>query len=138
MKKLILGVCVSAMMVGSAKAQDVHFSQYFTSPLTLNPALTGLVSEDFRFAANYRTQWNSVSPNPYITGTASFDLAMLKGKLPEGDALGMGLMVLYDKSGTGGLTNTCSRLVISLSQSIRFRQTAYLNRHAGVLCYEIA
>ncbi len=106
MKKLLLGVGMSLMLAGSVKAQDIHFTQYFTSPLTLNPAMTGLVPDDIRFAANYRTQWSSVSPNPYVTGTASFDMAMLKGKLPEGDALGAGLIVLYDKSGTGGLTNT--------------------------------
>src|SRR5271155_5790433 len=99
MKKLLFGVSVAIMLAGSALAQDVHFTQYFTSPLTLNPAMTGLVPDDIRFAANYRTQWSSVSPDPYITGTASFDMAMLKGKLPEGDALGIGLLMLYDKSG---------------------------------------
>src|SRR5271156_6168840 len=106
MKKIILGVGVAMLLGGSAVAQDVHFTQYFTSPLTLNPALTGLVNEDLRFAANFRTQWSTVSANPYITGTISYDMAVLKGKLPEGDALGIGLLGLYDKSGTGGLTNT--------------------------------
>ena len=106
MKRLILGVGVAMLLGGSAVAQDVHFTQYFTSPLTLNPALTGLVNEDLRFAANFRTQWSTVSSNPYITGTISYDMAILKGKLPEGDALGIGLLGLYDKSGTGGLTNT--------------------------------
>src|SRR3954467_9899258 len=99
MKKSLLGVSLTVLMAGSAMAQDVHFTQYFTSPLTLNPALTGLVSEDLRFAANYRTQWASVS-TPYITGTVSYDMAVLKGKLPEGDALGIGFMGLYDKSGS--------------------------------------
>ncbi len=106
MKKIILGTSVALLLAGSAIAQDVHFTQYFTSPLTLNPALTGLVNEDLRFAANYRTQWSSVSSTPYITGTFSYDMAILKGKLPEGDALGVGLLGLYDKSGSGGLTNT--------------------------------
>lgn len=113
MKKLLLGVSVAAMLTGSAVAQDVHFSQYFTSPLTLNPALTGLVSEDLRLAANFRDQWSSVSSNPYVTGTASFDVAMLKGKLPEGDAMGLGMLVLYDKSGTGTLTNTTAGLSLA-------------------------
>lgn len=106
MKKLILGLGVATMLVGSVSAQDVHFTQYFTSPLTLNPAMTGLVAEDLRFAANYRTQWSAVSSNPYITGTVSYDMAMLKGKLPEGDAMGIGILGEYDKSGSGGLTNT--------------------------------
>jgi type IX secretion system PorP/SprF family membrane protein len=106
MKKIILGLSAALLLAGSAVAQDVHFTQYFTSPLTLNPALTGLVNEDLRFAANFRTQWSTVSSNPYITGTLSYDMAVLKGKLPEGDALGVGIIGMYDKSGSGGLTNT--------------------------------
>src|SRR3954469_24980686 len=101
MKKLVLVVSVLMMMVGAAIGQDIHFTQYFTSPLTLNPAMTGLVPEELRFAANYRTQWSAVSSNPYTTGSATFDIATLKNKLPEGDALGLGLVVQYDKSGTG-------------------------------------
>lgn len=106
MKKYILGLGFAILGTGALKAQDVHFTQYFTSPLTLNPAMTGLISEDLRLAANYRTQWGSVSTNPYTTASVSFDIAILKGKLPEGDALGIGFMGLYDKSGSGGLTNT--------------------------------
>jgi type IX secretion system PorP/SprF family membrane protein len=113
MKKLILGVGVSMMLAGSAIAQDVHYTQYFTSPLTLNPAMTGLVSEDLRLAANYRTQWSSVSSSPYMTGSVTFDIATLKGKLPEGDALGLGIVVKYDKAGTGSLTNTTAGLSLA-------------------------
>jgi len=106
MKKLLLSVSVAMALVGSAIAQDVHFTQYFTSPLTLNPALTGLTPEDLRFSANFRTQWATVSSNPYVTGTLSYDMGIMKSKLPEGDAIGIGLIGLYDKSGTGGLQNT--------------------------------
>src|SRR5207342_1704093 len=35
----------------------------------------------------------------------SFDMATLKGKLPEGDALGIGVIGMYDRSGVGALTN---------------------------------
>lgn len=113
MKRSLLGLGLSLMLAGSAAAQDVHFTQYFTSPLTLNPALTGLVPDDLRLAANYRNQWSSVSSTPYITGTISYDMAMLKGKLPEGDALGIGVMLLYDKSGSGGLQNTTAGLSLA-------------------------
>ena len=134
MKKLVLGVSVAMMLAGSAKAQDVHFTQYFTSPLTLNPAMTGLVAEDLRFSANYRTQWSTVSANPYITGTASYDMAMLKGKLPEGDALGMGMMVLYDKAGSGGLTNTTAGLSLAYHKAFgRDKQQHFSIGAQGVL-----
>src|SRR5690606_3983909 len=92
-------------------------TQYFTSPLTLNPALTGLTRCDLRMAANYRSQWGSVSPHPYVTGTVSYDMATLKGSLPEGDALGIGLLGLFDKSGSGALQNTTVGLSVAYHKS---------------------
>lgn len=40
---------------------DPHFSQYYTNPLWLNPALTGVIDGTSRINANYRTQWASIS-----------------------------------------------------------------------------
>jgi type IX secretion system PorP/SprF family membrane protein len=100
MKRVL--VAVAALFSLGAQAQDVHFTQYFTSPLTLNPANTGLVNCDWRVSGNFRSQWGSVNSTPYQTGSLSFDIATLKGKL-NGDALGIGVLAVYDKSGTGGL-----------------------------------
>jgi type IX secretion system PorP/SprF family membrane protein len=102
MKKAILSLL--GFVALSAQAQDVHFTQYFTSPLTLNPANTGLVNCDYRVAGNYRSQWASINSKPYTTATGSYDMALLKGKL-GGDALGAGIMYMYDQSGTGALKN---------------------------------
>jgi type IX secretion system PorP/SprF family membrane protein len=102
MKKLLLGFM--GFVALSASAQDVHFTQYFTSPLTLNPANTGLVRCDYRIAGNFRSQWAIVNQKPYTTGTGSYDMSVLKGKL-GGDALGVGVMYMYDRSGTGALSN---------------------------------
>jgi hypothetical protein len=41
-------------------AQDPHFSQFFSSPLTLNPAFTGKFDGSWRLAANHRDQWPSI------------------------------------------------------------------------------
>jgi len=117
MKKLLLVSIIAGMSVG-ASAQDVHFTQYFTSPLTLNPAQTGLVVGDWRASANYRTQWYKVSDYPYMSGTVSYDMPLLRGKLPEGDALGVGLLVLYDKSGTGGLQNITGGLSFAYHKAL--------------------
>jgi hypothetical protein len=76
MRKVLLAL--ASLFTLQAGAQDVHFTQYFTSPLTLNPANTGLVNCDWRVAGNYRTQWGSVNATPYLTGTVSFDIATLK------------------------------------------------------------
>jgi len=117
MKKILLGALILGGCSLSAWAQDVHFTQYFSSPLTLNPAQTGLIETDWRASANFRTQWYTVSNNPYISGTVSYDMPLLRGKLPEGDALGIGLMGLYDKSGTGGLQNTTLALSLAYHKS---------------------
>lgn len=42
------------------QAQDIHFSQYNASPLSLNPSTTGLYDADWRVMANYRTQWRAI------------------------------------------------------------------------------
>ena len=120
MKKILVGLSLFTACFSNSFAQDVHFSQYFTSPLTLNPALTGLTQCDLRFGANYRTQWATVSNTPYTTGTVSFDIATLKNSLPEGDALGVGMLVLYDQSGTGALTNMTTGISLAYHKSLGF------------------
>jgi type IX secretion system PorP/SprF family membrane protein len=110
MKKLLLAL--ATLFSVEAMAQDVHFTQYFTSPLTLNPANTGLVNCDWRVSGNYRSQWGSVNSTPYQTGSLSFDMAALKGKL-NGDALGVGVIAVHDKSGTGALQNITTGLSLA-------------------------
>lgn len=127
MKKLLLSFGIALTLTGTATAQDVHFTQYFTSPLTLNPALTGLIPEDLRFAANYRSQWSAVSSTPYTTATASFDIATFKNKLPEGDALGLGLVFEHDQSGTGSLTNTTAGLSLAYHKAFGHDRTQHLS-----------
>ncbi|KAA5533263.1 type IX secretion system membrane protein PorP/SprF [Taibaiella lutea] len=117
MKKILLSALAMAGISLGTSAQDVHFTQYFTSPLTLNPAQTGLTQNDWRASANFRTQWYTVSDNPYVSGTISFDMPLLRGKLPEGDALGIGVLGLYDKSGTGGLQNTTLGISLAYHKS---------------------
>jgi type IX secretion system PorP/SprF family membrane protein len=89
---------------GLANAQDPNFSQFFASPLTLNPALTGKFDGVLRVAGNYRNQWPTIN-NAYTTYTASIDAGILKGHIPEFDQFGVGLLAFSDKSGNGVLQN---------------------------------
>ena len=52
-------------------AQDPQFSQFYASPLYLNPALTGSVKCP-RATLNYRNQWPALG-STYVTYIASFD-----------------------------------------------------------------
>jgi len=86
------------------KAQDPNFSQFFASPLTLNPALTGKFDGQLRIAGNYRNQWPTIN-NAYTTYTASVDAGILKNSIPEVDQFGVGFMAFSDKAGNGVIQN---------------------------------
>jgi hypothetical protein len=45
------------MLSEEGKGQDIHFSQYYASPLSLNPANTGNYDGDWRLMNSYRQQW---------------------------------------------------------------------------------
>ncbi|HEX6914119.1 MAG TPA: PorP/SprF family type IX secretion system membrane protein [Chitinophagaceae bacterium] len=77
-------------------AQDPHFSQYFSSPLTISPAMTGNFDADWRLAVNYRTQWQHVAA-AYNTATVSYDKKIMKEKT-GGSVLAMGMLLMYDAS----------------------------------------
>ena len=107
-------ICSIALSANSYLAQDIHFSQFDNSPLNLNPALTGAMDNDYRFAMNHKTQWNSISI-PYATYSFSYDMVMLKGA-NEKSHFGVGLLAFTDKAGTSEFKN--SLYAVSLSSSI--------------------
>src|SRR5471030_539681 len=96
MRKSILLGCTLLLAV-MVKAQDPHFSQFFASPLTLNPAFTGKFEGLWRLAANHRDQWPSI-PKAYVTTSASVDFPILKSRIPEGDVFGLGFSGVSDAS----------------------------------------
>lgn len=103
MKDLRYGLIALLMLVAfSAGAQDYRFSQFYNSPLNLNPALTGKVNGSFRAALNYRNQWFNVTDKPFITYAGSFDGPI---QLRQ-DALGLGLAIVNDQTNGGIYNNT--------------------------------
>ena len=90
------------MLAATAIAQDPHFSQFFSSPLTLNPAFTGKFNGMVRAATNYRNQWPTIN-RAYETATASVDFPILGNKIPYTDTWGVGLMGYTDKSAAGAV-----------------------------------
>ncbi len=84
-------------------AQDPHFSQFFSSPLTLNPAFTGKFDGVIRAAANYRNQWPTIN-RAYVTGTASVDFPILAKHIPYNDTWGVGFLGYTDQSAAGAVS----------------------------------
>ena len=83
--------------------QDIHFSQYYNSPLRMNPALNGIFNQDSRFIGNSKLQWQSV-PVSYKTMAISYDTKVLSQKRSNG-FYAWGLLMDYDWSGDSKLGN---------------------------------
>jgi type IX secretion system PorP/SprF family membrane protein len=101
MKKFIT-ICCSLFVLGKASAQDPHFSQFFSSPLTLSPAFTGKFDGTFRVAGNYRNQWPTIN-NAFTTATASVDFKVMQNKIASNDMWGVGVMGYNDNSANGAV-----------------------------------
>lgn len=117
MKRLILSLVVCAALVSVSRAQDPNFSQFFASPLTLNPALTGKFDGLYRVAGNYRNQWPAFN-NAFTTGTLSFDMSIMRDRLPDIDRFGVGLMGFTDRSGNGILVNNYASVAVSYHKGL--------------------
>lgn len=83
-------------------AQDPHFSQFFASPLTLNPALTGKFDGDLRITGNYRNQWPTIN-RAFTTTTVSIDMPIMRNQISSTDTWGVGLMGYSDQSANSAL-----------------------------------
>jgi type IX secretion system PorP/SprF family membrane protein len=80
-----------------AEAQDPQFSQFYNSPLQLNPAMAGVHPGKWRVIANYREQWNSIlDTRPFRTVSASFDA---RSRVGRGDFIAYGVTLLRDQAG---------------------------------------
>jgi type IX secretion system PorP/SprF family membrane protein len=94
------------LLACSLHAQDLHFSQFFNSPLTTNPANTGFIPDaDYRLGINYRNQWSTVMTVPYKTTSIFGDAQLFRDKLENG-WLGIGGVILNDQAGSGSLRST--------------------------------
>jgi hypothetical protein len=116
MKRVKIFMCVFGLIAIQSKAQDPSFSQFFSSPLKVNPALTANINADWRAIANFRNQW--IGPaSPYITGTISYDAKMFQKKIPnvenDGNVFGLGGMLMYDKAMGGVVKSSYASMDLS-------------------------
>lgn len=112
------------ILATSARAQDIHFSQFFEAPLLRNPSLAGIFNGDVRVQGVYRDQWNSVT-NAYRTGSLNAEYKMPIGK--GDDFFTTGLQLLFDKAGTVGLTTTSLLPAINYHKSLSSEKPMYFS-----------
>ena len=99
MKNLVF-FCLFCVLSLVAGAQTYHHSQFYSTPMLINPATTGATGGPYRVAVNYRSQWQK-NGSPYTTFTASGDAHVFKNTMGERKALGLGLTFLNDKALNG-------------------------------------
>jgi len=104
MKRIVLLLSLLVLLKIASVAQDPHFSQFFASPLTLNPAFTGKFDGNLRAAGNYRNQWPAIN-NAFVTSTLSVDAPILGNRLSPNDTWGLGVMAMTDRTASGILTS---------------------------------
>ena len=102
-KKILLTTLFGINFLAALKAQDLHFSQFFNSPLTTNPANTGFIPDvDYRLGAHFRNQYSSILPAPYKTLSIFADGQLMRNRFENG-WLGVGAVILSDQAGSGSL-----------------------------------
>lgn len=129
MRNVIIIAAIASMWVcGETKAQDPNFGQFFSSPLNINPALTGSINADWRMISNFRTQW--IHPaNPYITGTISYDRKLFHknyAHVEEENRFSMGGMLMYDVAMAGVAKNTYASM--NMSYNVKMSEGDVVNR----------
>src|SRR6202163_2195561 len=118
-KNALIGL-LAVVSVLFAGAQDLHFSQWFNSPLTTNPANTGFIPDaDYRLGANYRNQWSSIMAQPYKTMSIFGDAQVFRNRIHSG-WLGLGGVILRDVAGSGNLTTTSAYSSIAYHQMLGY------------------
>jgi type IX secretion system PorP/SprF family membrane protein len=99
-----------------SSAQDIHFSQFYQSPLNLNPALTGVMDCNIRLVGNYRNQWAAIlKNNAYSTYSFSYDQKFTAFRK---DYFGVGATFWGDRAGEVDFGTLQARLSGSFSKHL--------------------
>ncbi|HEV7232525.1 MAG TPA: PorP/SprF family type IX secretion system membrane protein [Bacteroidia bacterium] len=127
LSKVALLAVILWSIPSSGLSQDTHFSQFYMSPLTQNPALTGALY-DMEAYLNYRNQWQSVT-TPYQTMAASFDMRISKKSQKKG-FWAAGMNMYSDKAGDAHIST--NQVNLSLAYHVRLNDFNTLG--AGLQC----
>ena len=124
MKQIFFGSLL-VLLFSFSYGQDFHFSQYFSAPTSLNPAMTGVFNGNLRLTGNYRNQWQSVLPQyPFTTFSGSVELS---GKSGDFNHVGGGLSVFSDKAGQAEVATTNFSLSLAYNMALSTAQDYFLS-----------
>ncbi len=109
-------------------AQDPQFSQFYASPVNLNPALTGGFAAKYRVSAIYRDQWRGPLEQSIGMFGAALDLRFdLQSRTLEGDAAAAGLHFLSDQVAPLDLSTNTIALSGAYHKALDLENSKYLS-----------
>ncbi len=119
-------LCMSVLT--ETKAQDAHFSQFYSAPLLLNPAMAGTIDGTFRITTIYRDQWRSALEQPLKTYAFSGDSKFEIGRTSkQPDLVGIGMTIYADRAGLYNLNTTTVTLTGAYHKGVSAKNNSYLS-----------
>lgn len=115
-------IIISIITTSICLSQDIHFSQFYNTPLVINPSLSGGDDGTFNGVINYKNQWGKA----YNTYGASADGGLMR-RIDRG-FLGLGGFVYNDRQGDVSLNKLHAKLAMSYHTQMSRQQ--YFN--AGI------
>ncbi len=127
LKNLLASLFFVCAMSTGGMAQDIHYTLWDMSPLTVNPAFTGSYSGSFRVGGIYRDQWRSLPgvAGLFTTPSAYIDAPIIRG-FRKNDWVGVGLMFFQDKEGTFKLGTSSQQLSAAYHLGLNKKSTSTL------------
>ncbi|MEX1003528.1 MAG: PorP/SprF family type IX secretion system membrane protein [Crocinitomicaceae bacterium] len=127
--KKIIGLVI--VLIGSISySQDVHFSQFYMSPLNQNPAMAGL-DHDIQAILNYKDQWRNVN-SPFRTFGVSYDMRAMSKSTESGFIAG-GLNFVNDQAGSSKMGSTIANLSVAYHINLNKEMTLGAGVQAGII-----
>jgi type IX secretion system PorP/SprF family membrane protein len=100
--------------------QDIHLTQYFIAPQTINPSAFGVINS-FEAGLQYKSQWNSFTKG-FTTYSAFINKQITNNGAGYKGYFSGGLNFVYDRSGDGRLTTIYGGLPINYSLKLNDHQ----------------
>ncbi|MEE9440017.1 MAG: PorP/SprF family type IX secretion system membrane protein [Saprospiraceae bacterium] len=119
---LVLGL----LFVTSTTGQDFHYTQYFMSPLGVNPALAGAFSGSYRLNGIYRDQYRGSAVKPFGGFGINIDAPIIRG-IRKQDWVGVGIRMDKDKSGQLSQSMSFSGLTAAYHLGLDKKQTSFIS-----------
>lgn len=88
-------IFILVLFFGISQAQDYNFSQFYNTPIIVNPAQTGKFDRDFRVGLIHRSAYSTYT-NSALMADINFQKSLLKS-----DMFGLGVVVYNDQQGNG-------------------------------------